>query len=288
MPSLAREQQQRATKQKHRAREARASRLPARGHAGTKPHQGKNLAAGERVFVLLPANPHRIKEKSGCGYDGTSGAPIFANGAETAAFQQVFGALASGGGNGGSGASAEELDCKGSAPPDPAGSRWMLQRANPDWTDNLSVSQDGDTTVIGGSLTVSGPHAGEIAGMVNSVWGGATGSYDGVSYRSAISMSAVDSGGDWQVKWMARSEWVSLSQGACGYQVGARNVFGSSTLELGSGHGNWSGGSTIAHEFGHALGLTHAPVGSGSIMSYDASRSVLGHDLSNLANGYGH
>lgn len=58
---------------------------------------------------------------------------------------------------------------------------------------------------------------------------------------------------------------------------------GASTINIGN-PSNFS--STVAHEFGHFLGLGHAPRGSGSILSYDGNRSVQGRDLDNLYNGY--
>lgn len=161
-----------------------------------------------------------------------------------------------------------------------------MKKVNPRWKDKLQVYQENGVTVISGNLTVSGLYAEEMAANVNGVWRGATGSYDGVLYRSDISMTAVSSGGDWQVVWMRRQEWVELSLKSCGFQVGGRNEFGSSKMEL--GHGDWRSGFTAAHEFGHAMGLSHAPQGSGSIRSYDSLRVVKGRDLYNIATSYRH
>lgn len=48
----------------------------------------------------------------------------------------------------------------------------------------------------------------------------------------------------------------------------------------------WKEVGSAAHEFGHELGLTHAPKGSGSIMSYDPVRSVKGKELGMLTKWY--
>jgi hypothetical protein len=83
--------------------------------------------------------------------------------------------------------------------------------------------------------------------------------------------------------------WLALSLGKIGF---AKPVLSmpdhiASDYAFSPWAGNWRNFKIIAHEFGHNLGLTHAPVNSPSIMSYDASRSVIGEDLSHVATGYG-
>jgi len=195
----------------------------------------------------------------------------------TAAFARAFGEVASGGG--------ECMECKAS-PGNPAGARWGMEAANPDWQDNISVVDENGVTVIRGGLTVSGPGAARIAGDVNAAWSGASGVYEGGAYRSELSLTAVRSGGDWQTVKMTRREWNNLNSLVCGGQVAARvPSFGSSQVRL-APINIYSGRFVMAHEFGHSLGLSHAPPYSGSIMSYDAVRSVTGRDLYNVASGY--
>lgn len=43
---------------------------------------------------------------------------------------------------------------------------------------------------------------------------------------------------------------------------------------------------TAAHEFGHSLGISHAPEGSGSILSYDEIRMVKPEDIKLIIQGY--
>jgi predicted Zn-dependent protease len=123
--------------------------------------------------------------------------------------------------------------------------------------------------------------------------GNATGTYNNQNFESHISMTAVDSGGDWQIEQMGVAEYMRLNRATIAPAnlgsdtVGGENHFGDSKMMVPPGAfqavhnpGDW------AHEFGHALGLTHAPDLSGSIMSYDKTRTVMGQDLFNLARGY--
>ena len=203
----------------------------------------------------------------------------FGNGAVTAAFSYAFGSMAS------RTASAETCDCRAS-PSNPAGARWSMESPNLEWANKIAVVEEDGVTVFRGALTVSGPSASRIAADVNATWNGATATYEGVTYRSEISMSVVKSDGDWQAVRMSNREWTRLNSMVSGGQVAAFvPAFGSSQVRL-APIKNWTGRGTMAHEFGHSLGLSHAPPNSGSIMSYDAARSLVGRDLYNLSGGY--
>lgn len=106
-------------------------------------------------------------------------------------------------------------------------------------------------------------------------------------YRSEINLTVVKSGGDWQTTRISPREWARLNSLVCGDGLIAAEVpnFGASRVRL-APVSIWQGRYVMAHEFGHSLGLSHAPPASGSIMSYDASRSVSGRDMFNIANGY--
>lgn len=177
--------------------------------------------------------------------------------------------------------------CRGAGIGNPARPDWGFVQANPNWRGLISVSTVNGVVVIRGHLTVSGPGARYAASSVNAVWGNASGEYLGVQYRSEITMSAVESGGDWQTQRMTPRAWEQLTSKVCSGKVAAQATdFGSSVVLVAPDTNLWFRGDTMAHEFGHNLGLTHAPAGSGSIMSYDDVRTVLGQDLFNLAGGY--
>jgi hypothetical protein len=126
-----------------------------------------------------------------------------------------------------------------------------------------------------------------VAHDVTAVWGNASGEFDGVTYRTEISTSAVKSGGDWLIQSWKRADWMRLNAKLCSGVAGARvNAIGGSILLVPPVRRLWQQPGSPAHEFGHALGLSHAPQGSGSIMSYDSTRSVIGKDIYNLVGGY--
>jgi len=181
---------------------------------------------------------------------------------------------------------AECADCQGGLGK-PVGARHALDRVNPAWRDKLSVLQEGGVTVVRGNLTVSGPGADYAARDVTAVWGNASGEYDGVMYRSEITMSAVKKGGDWVISRWNKSDWMRFNETLCSGIAGAKvNAIGGSGLIVPPINSVWQQPGTPAHEFGHGMGLSHAPPGSGSIMSYDAVRAVTGQDIYNLAGGY--
>ena len=186
--------------------------------------------------------------------------------------------------------SRTQCGCVGSATVAAGGSKFTLDHPNKSWQSKITASRSGNTVTIKGNLTVSGPHAGYVADAVNANWGDVTDSYDGIDYVSNIHLTEVDANGDLQVVQLTRDEATALQMqmNLCpGLQIAAMSPWGSSVMYLSPWAGNWRNFKIIAHEFGHNLGLTHAPVNSGSIMSYDASRSVIGEDLSHVATGYG-
>lgn len=202
----------------------------------------------------------------------------FANGAMSGAIQAAMA--------GNEANDAECADCKGGIGK-PVGARHQLDRVNPAWRDKLSVVQEDGVIVIRGDLTVSGPGAGYAARDVTAVWGNASGEYEGVMYRSEITMSAVKSGGDWIIRGWNKADWMRLNATLCSGVAGARvNAIGGSILQVPPVRSLWQQSGTPAHEFGHSLGLSHAPAGSSSIMSYDSVRSVTGKDIYNLVGGY--
>jgi hypothetical protein len=179
---------------------------------------------------------------------------------------------------------------------DPRTATWTMRTPNEKWKSKISVVTVNGVEVISGSLTVSASQmyvAQQVADEVNEYWGNASGVYDGITYQSNITMTAVESGGDWQIDRYGIGEYMRANRSIVGTPgidtVGGENQIGASHMLIppsafGAIHyqGDW------AHEFGHALGLTHAPDGSGSIMSYDRfqPRAALGRDLFNLARGY--
>jgi len=209
----------------------------------------------------------------------------FANGAETAALQTMFMTLAQPERDEStSDSNGEDLTCRGGVGK-PLGDRWGLEQTNASWKSKISVVDEEGVVVIRAALTVSGPGADFAAADINSAWSGVTATYEGVTYRSEISMTAVASGGDWAIRVMSKNVWMDLNQQLCSGVVGASNDFGSAILKVAPVSSIWQQGGIPAHEFGHALGLSHAPKGSGSIMSYDGG-TALGKDLANLAGGY--
>jgi len=204
----------------------------------------------------------------------------FANGALTSAMSFAMGALAQT-----QAAKADCLDCKGGIGK-PVGDRYALDRTNPDWKGKLSVIDEYGVTVVRGHLTVSGRGAAFIAEDVNAAWGFATGDANGKYYRSEITLSVFKNGGDWQIRNWNRRAWEAINAQLCSGVAGASNGIGRSTIYIPPVRSIWRQFGTPAHEFGHALGLSHAPPGSRSIMSYDSDRQVIGRDIQNLAGGY--
>lgn len=221
---------------------------------------------------------------------------------KSAAIGMVLGAMAQGvksrqtGGKYRSGADTSVMDeaittCE--AGPEPKDTSWEFRQRNEAWADKITVTTGDDgVIVIKANLTVSGDYATEYASQVSDAFYGVESSYNGFKYRSEIKLAAVDSGGDWQVNMMTPREVkqyanrVAIEFGQHVGKVGGSNNFGSSVGRLAPDRRLWRGNFSVAHEFGHALGLSHAMNSSGSIMSYACNRAVLGKDLYLISSGY--
>ncbi|ROU08958.1 RHS repeat-associated core domain-containing protein [Lysobacter enzymogenes] len=174
--------------------------------------------------------------------------------------------------------------CAGS-PTAPASANWSMARPNTDWQGKITVTTEGDTVVIRGNITVSGYGADHAVEDINRYWSGAAANHEGVEYRSEISASRVNRDGDLRIKRYSQDEWERRNDKLCGGETVATALLGGSEIKV-SPHPTWRKKSVIAHEFGHNLGLDHAPNGKGSLMSYDADPKLLPQDLFNVANGY--
>lgn len=180
---------------------------------------------------------------------------------------------------------SECAKCAGS-PEAPAADNWSMAKTNPDWQGKISVTTEGDTVVIRGNITVSGYGAANTVEDINSYWYGAAGNHEGIDYRSEISATQVNKNGDLRVRRYSLSDWEKRNSELCGGETVATAKLGAGEIKV-SPFPTWREKSVMAHEFGHTLGLDHAPNGTGSLMSYDKNPKVLPRDLFNVANGYG-
>ncbi|MGH6870027.1 MAG: FG-GAP-like repeat-containing protein [Rhizomicrobium sp.] len=188
----------------------------------------------------------------------------------------------------------------------PAREDWTLVKANNDWKGKISVWTGDHIVVVAGQLTVSATDssgrsdmdtARTAAAEVTKYWNNVVDvdQATGTTYKSNIQMSAVDSNGDWQISRWSTSEYGAkqnkyIGSGSSG-AVGAENPFGSSSVTMPpknvEPYLRFTEGR-FAHEFGHALGESHAPNETQSIMSYyhDGLRRVEWQDIRNVAGGY--
>jgi RHS repeat-associated protein len=216
----------------------------------------------------------------------------FANGAQTSGFAYLLGWAGSKVRAGG----AEEeyevpSDCNG-----PLNDDHGFERKNDNFQINV-VSEEG-VQVIRGHVTLSGDRSAMAADQINDAWGnGRTYKFNGVKYRLELTAEAVASNGQITIRELKGSELMQAKQdyiakvlrcnpasglSSASFKIGGRASYGGTSIAFGDGLGSY----TFAHEFGHLLGLHHAPNSSGSIMSYAGTRKVLGKDAYNLANGY--
>jgi hypothetical protein len=170
---------------------------------------------------------------------------------------------------------------------------WKLTTINRKWRNKISVTEVDGVVTISGTLTISagaGIDLDAVIGDINLAWTFAGGEYDGKQYISKLTVNRHEGKGrgDYHVVKMKAGMLANLAKKACNgkpldpARLGGANVRGGSTMHLNIQHAF----RLPAHEFGHALGLSHAPKGSGSIMSYDDETSVTGKDIYNLSRGY--
>lgn len=181
-------------------------------------------------------------------------------------------------------AGAECARCAGS-PGQPAQDEWSMARPNLDWQTKITVTAEGDAIVIRGNITVSGYGADHAVEDINSYWSGASGNYEGTEYRSEISATKVAQDGDLLIKRYSQADWERRNSKLCSGETVATATMGGGQIKV-SPFPTWREKSVMAHEFGHNLGLDHAPKGSGSLMSYDPNSRLLPRDLFNVASGY--
>jgi len=174
---------------------------------------------------------------------------------------------------------------------------WRIVRPNPQWKGKISVTDEGATTTVSANLTACCDDPAKVAAkQVTKAWGDAKGAVDGRTYIGHITMTATDDDtqADWHIhvntsqEQLAHERAIRMKEGqtsaAYGLDFGDSKVFVSPKRD--PWNGEWRDSDTLAHEFGHSAGSSHAPEGSGSIMSYDRGRQVLGQDLKNLADAY--
>jgi RHS repeat-associated protein len=186
--------------------------------------------------------------------------------------------------------------------------------SNPTWDTyarnesiGLEVSTDAQgTTWIRGTITVSGYDAVNAARSISNIWGNVKGKYDGKRYRAQIRAVPAAGGGMITIGKLSDADTLSRQQAmlkaalACDStlnpadidvrKIGVAYVLSTEANTIWIGYSQSD--STYAHEFGHSIGLRHAPSESGSIMGYGRSkdgmyRSVKPRDLYNLATLYG-
>ncbi len=100
----------------------------------------------------------------------------------------------------------------------------------------------------------------------------------------AFNFTAVSGSGDIDITWFTSAQIRNLrSQG--NWPAAGQMPFGSKTMMLSQQYWNFRS-LTIPHEFGHGLGLRHAPLGGESIMSYYPYRNLQWKDAVNIRNQF--
>jgi RHS repeat-associated protein len=175
--------------------------------------------------------------------------------------------------------------CVGS-PDKPSHDSWSMMQVNPAFRDKISVSTEDGVVVIRGDLTVSGVGSTHAAKDINRYWNGASGIYEGTEYRSEINVTRVNRNGDVTIKMRTVKDWERRNASLCSGVSAASADVGGPEIMVAPYPSLWQADSVIAHEFGHNLGLDHAPKGQGTMMGYDEPPKLMGRDLFNVASGY--
>lgn len=120
-----------------------------------------------------------------------------------------------------------------------------------------------NTWFVRGSLTVDGAMAASAATILTDSLNFSM-SNGGERISVGITFKPVANGGDFSVAWFSNGDIAQLKKSGY-WPVGGRMTFGSRKLELSK---EWWGykDDTIPHEFGHGLGLRHAPAHTRSTM----------------------
>ena len=177
-------------------------------------------------------------------------------------------------------------DAKGN-PEDPS---YKLANINKKWFDEGKVwAADGIFHI---DLTVSGPDSAAIAQATEATWNGKTGTYDGQDYTISMHLTPVSSHGDWVIIRDVRLTSADLTCNGTKY-VGGLDYNGTNRLHIppvseyaNEGSPEWVILQAAPHEFGHALGLTHALNSIPSEMNYLQDHTVTSTDVGLLLPGY--
>lgn len=180
----------------------------------------------------------------------------------------------------------------------PYGADYKLEKKNTgELGSGITTEVREGVKVVKMAFTISGYRAEHYAKEFMAQWDGATGEHDGESYLVEANITHVDGdGGMVHFRKMTREEYGNQEETgkvdvANAFEKGGKSrVIAVNTSRFAKIRSKKIKKYLAAHEIGHVMGLTHAPRGSGSIMSYDAAdgnpQAVTGRDIYNLYEGY--